>query len=76
MPEFQENWENLPVDFSGYSDQEIAYAEFMYEEGFMKYSGEAPPEDIAFARQEFFDALGIDEDQFDWEGWREAMGYE
>lgn len=72
-PEFQEIWDSLPVDLSALSASEYEYTEYMFEEGFMHYSGEVAPDDTKFARDEFFDM--IDYDYFDWEGWREAMGY-
>lgn len=72
MPEFQEIWEQMPV--SELDDQDYALAEFMFEEGFMTYAGEAPPEDIKFAREQFWDIMGeYWEDHFDWDAWREAM---
>lgn len=75
--EFQEIWDALPVDFSEMPASEIDYAEYMFEEGFMRYTGENPTEDISFARQEFFDLIGEEmEEIFDWDGWREAMGYD
>jgi hypothetical protein len=75
MPEFQEVWEQLPV--GEFTEAEYELAEFFFEEGFMTYHGEAPPADIEFAREQLFEMLGEEwEDYFDWEGWREAMGYE
>jgi hypothetical protein len=72
MPEFQEIWEDLPV--GELSQNEYEMAEYFFEEGFMTYSGEAPPSDIQFAREEFWDLIGEEwEDYFDWEAWREAM---
>jgi hypothetical protein len=59
------------------SASEREYAEFMFEEGFMTYEDEKIGiDDISFARGEFFESIGYDEDYFDWDGWREAMGYE
>lgn len=75
MPEFQELWDSLPVTELSGPDYDLA--EYFFEEGFMTYSGEAPPGDIEYAREQFFEMLGEDwEEYFDWEGWREAMGYE
>lgn len=76
MPEFQEVWENLPIDEGDLTQQELDYAEFLFEEGFMRYTGESPSADITFARDEFFGFLGLEEENFDWHGWRVAMGYE
>lgn len=77
-PEFQEVWDNLRVDFEGLSSSEYEYTEYMFEEGFQRFEDEKlHPDDIAFARAEFFDMIGEEyEDYFDWQGWREAMGYE
>ena len=53
------------------------WLEYMFEEGFMKSSNEDDydPASVAYAREEFFDTLGMSDEFFDWEGWREAMGY-
>lgn len=75
-PEFQEVWENLPIDTSELTPGQLEYAEYMFEEGFMHYTGEQDPADTEFAREQFFNELGIYEEQYDWAGWREAMGYE
>jgi hypothetical protein len=78
--EFQDIWNSIPADYSGMSVSELEMAEFMFEEGFMRYEDEKTAEDdISFARDQFFDMIGYDEnwkDYFDWDGWREAMGYE
>jgi hypothetical protein len=78
--EFQEVWDNLEATdaFEGMSASRLEYAEFMFEEGWMTYEDEKQaPDDIDFARNEFWDIVGHDyEDYFDWEGWREAMGYD
>lgn len=76
MPEFQDVWDSSPFDEGNMSQEELDWAEYTFEQGFMSYSGELSPAEIEYARQEFFDAVGIDADQFDWEGWREAMGYD
>lgn len=67
----------MPVDFDEMSASELDYAEYMFEEGFMHFHGELSPSDIEFAREEFFEMIGEEfAEYFDWEGWREAMGYE
>jgi hypothetical protein len=76
MPEFQEVWENLDVNYSELTTEEQDYVEWLFEEGFQRYHGEISPADMAWARQEFFDMTGLDDETFDWQGWREAMGYE
>jgi hypothetical protein len=42
----------------------------------MSYGGEEPSAQVRYARDEFFAVVDIDADQFDWQGWREAMGYD
>jgi hypothetical protein len=77
---FQDVYEGIPG--TGYlDDTESNYAEALYETGFMHDSDwyEAngySEDDIQAIREEFFDFMGIDAADFDWEGWREAMGYE
>jgi hypothetical protein len=75
--EFQEVWDSIPADFADMSASEREMAEFMFEEGFMTYEDEKIAiDDIQFAREQFFDMMGYDGEYFDWDGWREAMGYE
>lgn len=78
--EFQEVWDRLEISdaFEGMDSGQKEYAEFMFEEGWMTYEDEkSHPSDIEFAREEFWDLVGLEyEDYFDWEGWREAMGYD
>jgi hypothetical protein len=71
MPEFQDVFENSPADWQHMSREEFDYVQFMYEEGFMHYTGEQSPADTQFAREQFF--MYVDEETFDWSGWREAM---
>jgi len=33
------------------------------------------PELVHEMRERYFDYMGMEWDQFDWDGWREAMGY-
>ena len=76
--EFQEVWDDLNLDLSDMSASDREYTEFMFEEGFQRYEDEKlHPDDISFARSEFFDMIGEEyEDFFDWQEWREAMGYD
>jgi hypothetical protein len=77
--EFQDIWDEMDqtVGFENFTAGQLEYAEFMFEEGFMHYADEASFEDTSFAREEFFAMIGEEwEDYFDWEAWREAMGYE
>jgi hypothetical protein len=34
------------------------------------------PDAVHAARQEWFDFMGLEEDDFDWDAWKEAMGYD
>jgi hypothetical protein len=75
MPEFQQIWDLSPAD--ELNPRERVDAEELFEEGFMTYEGEARPADIQAARELFFEMMGEEyESYFDWQGWREAMGYE
>jgi hypothetical protein len=67
------------VDYLTASEEREAKA--LFDEGFTHHAADydaagLSPEAVAAIREEFFDLVGIDESQFDWEGWREAMGYE
>lgn len=75
-PEHQDVWDSLPIDEGNMSAEELDWAEYTFELGFQSYSGEESPEEIKYAREEFFAAVDITADQFDWEGWRAAMGYD
>lgn len=74
-PDFQDVWENTPgtSDLYGY---QLHRAEEAFEDGFMHHRGEQPFSVTQSAREEFFDIIGYDEEFFDWDGWREAMGYD
>lgn len=63
------------------SSEESSYAEALFEAGFThtgaEYDAMGYTEDqVQAIRDEYFEFMGIDAGQFDWEGWREAMGYE
>lgn len=77
---FQEAFENTPGT-QDLESWEVSHVEALYETGFMQSWEEAEAngyseDDIQAIREEFFDYLGIDAADFDWDGWREAMGYE
>lgn len=78
--EFQDLWDSLPsADYI--EDYERGHVEALFEAGFMHTAEEydalgLSEDDVAAIREEFFDYLGMDEADFDWEGWREAMGYD
>lgn len=80
---FRELYDNVPGMPYAYEDETFdeRRAETLYELGFTHTSDELDAmgyssDDIYAVRQEFFDYMGIDETDFDWQGWREAMGYE
>jgi hypothetical protein len=77
---FQDVWSATPgTDYL--SSEEASYAEALFETGFTHTSAEYEAmgyseDEIQAIRDEFFDYMGMDAADFDWEGWREAMGYE
>ena len=78
--EFQDNYENIPgiADLEPWEERHV---EALYEAGFTHDAFELEAmglseDEVQAIRDEFFDYLGIDAADFDWEGWREAMGYE
>lgn len=77
---FQALFDDIPG--TGYlEDHEVGHVEALFEAGFTHTAAEYEAmgfseDDVQAIREEFFDYLGIDEADFDWEGWREAMGYE
>ena len=81
---FQDVYDNVPGMATAYEYDEnfdSSYAEALFEAGFTHTSAELEamgysPDDIAAIREEFFDYIGIDEADFDWADWREAMGYD
>lgn len=78
--QFQDFFDEIPgTDYL--DDQESDYAETLFEAGFThtaeEYESMGLSEDAVQAiRDEFFEYMGLEEYEFDWEGWREAMGYE
>lgn len=77
---FQELFDEIPG--TGYlEDFEVSHVEALFEAGFTHSAAEYEAmgfteDDVQAIREEFFDYMGIDAADFDWEGWREAMGYE
>lgn len=66
--------ENIPGGW------ETDYAQNLFDLGFGHTADEyeslgIDPETVSAAREEFFDYMGMDEDQFDWDAWRDEMGY-
>jgi len=81
---FQELYDDVPGMATAYehdADFDSSYAEALFEVGFTMHADELEaagysPDDVQAIREEFFDYMGIDESDFDWADWREAMGYE
>jgi hypothetical protein len=80
-PEFEE-WYNLTDDFNPWDyipgvellepeERDLAF-EYFYE-GFINRA--QSPDEREAARDIFFDYLGLAEENFPWEDWREFMGY-
>lgn len=74
-------WDSLDGTAPGYmEDWERAYAETEFERGFT-HTGEEydamglDPDQVYAARMNFFDFMGLEEEDFDWDAWREEMGY-
>ena len=77
---FQELFDATPGT-DALEDHEQGYAEDVFDLAFGYTSAEYDamgysPDQVDDFRQEFFDYMGMDERDFDWEGWREALGYE
>lgn len=65
--------------FDTYADER--YAQELYAVGFgytaAEYDAMGIDEDMVHAaREDFFDYMGLEWDDFPWDEWREAMGYE
>lgn len=77
---FQELFDSTPGT-AFLEDYEQRHVEALFEAGFThtaaEYDAMGLNEDSVQAiRDEFFDYMGLDYSSFDWEEWREAMGYE
>lgn len=78
--QFRELFDGVPgADYL--SSEEANYAEALFEAGFTHTNAELDAlgfsmDDVQAIRDEFFEFMGIEYTDFDWEGWREAMGYE
>jgi hypothetical protein len=81
---FREVYDDIPGMATAYendSNFDSGYAEALFEVGFMMHAAELEAagyseDDVNAIREEFFDYVGIDQADFDWADWREAMGYE
>jgi hypothetical protein len=78
--QFQDLWDHTP-GIGHLESYEQSHVEALFEAGFTHHAEEyesmgLTPDQVEAIREEFFDYMGLDESDFDWEGWREAMGYE
>jgi hypothetical protein len=81
---FRDVYDDVPGMATAYNndpDFDSGYAEALFEVGFTMHSDELTAagyseDQVQAIREEFFDYMGIDESDFDWQEWREAMGYE
>jgi hypothetical protein len=79
--EWSEGFRELWDDTSGteYIDAwEQDWAQELFDLGFGHTASEydalgITPDDVFAAREEFFDYMGLADDQFDWDAWREEM---
>lgn len=78
---YKDLFEDIPnTDYFEY-DWERDYAQELFERGFGHSSEDydalgLTPEEVTAAREEFFDFMGMEIDDFPWDDWREEMGYE
>jgi hypothetical protein len=59
---------------------EARHVEALFEAGFTYHASEyeaqgLTEDDVHAIREEFFEYMGLAEENFDWDDWREAMGY-
>lgn len=78
--QFQDLWDSTPGT-DALESWERSHVEDLFEAAFTISAEDydamgLSPEQVSMYRDEFFDYMGLDEADFDWEGWREAMGYE
>jgi hypothetical protein len=77
---FQGVFDSIPG--TGYlEDWEVDHVEALFDAGFTHTAAEyeamgLSQDQVQAIRDELFDYMGIDQADFDWEGWREAMGYD
>ena len=65
-------FEETGVDFDSHDDTIDAFETFLL--AFYPQEG-MTEEDWFYAREEFYEMYGIDENEIDWEAYREAIGY-
>lgn len=75
--EFQGVWDEIP-GIPLFRDYEYSYSEELFERAFTHHADEPgyDANDVAEAREEFWEFTGLPEELFPWDDWREAMGYE
>lgn len=77
----QELWDNTTGTEYIPSGWETDYAQNLFDIGFGHTAADydalgIDPEQVSAAREEFFDYMGMEYEDFDWEAWRDEMGYE
>jgi hypothetical protein len=74
---FQDTWDEIP-GIPYLESWENDYASDLYERGFTHHAEDPgyDADDVAEAREEFFEFMGLEDEDFPWDDWREAMGYE
>lgn len=77
---WEDVWESTPGT-EALEPWEQRHVETLFETGFTLHADEydalgLSESDVKAVREEFFDYMGLDTSDFDWDGWREAMGYE
>lgn len=78
-PSFQDMFDSIPG--MGEPDVDLGYAEALFETAWTHDAAELDamgydPDEVDAIRDAFYDYMGIDASDFDWDGWREAMGYD
>lgn len=75
--EFRGLFDGLP-GIPYFRPYELEQAEELFERGFTHHSTDPDydRDDARQAREDFFAFTGLPEELFDWDDWREAMGYE
>lgn len=71
-------WDTPGADFIPQDELRQAQYDFAVGFGFTaeEYDAMGIDEDLVHEmRERYFDYMGMEWDQFDWDGWREAMGY-
>jgi hypothetical protein len=78
-PQFQELYNETP-GIADVEPWEESHVEALFDAGFTHHGDEyeasgLTEDDVHAIREEFFEYMGLAEENFDWEDWREAMGY-